>query len=724
MEGGKRDAEELPAGTPQDLEAELARVRQRERHYRCLLEEAQRHGEASHRLSDTLVRLSVSPIASREGGRRALEELVRTAQSALGVARVGLWLADRDLSAIECELLVRDGTVTRRPGLRIARSSSPHYFAAVLSGRGLPMADVRTHPATVELGAYVTEHDVRSMLDVPVRIAGETVGILCHEQVGAPRVWTDGEQAFAASVADLCALAIEHERVERARRGAAETTARYQHLVESLPVVVYSFDAHGALDYVSPSIEGLTGAPPDHWLGQAGAERWLERVHPDDRDAVRRRLERGPSDAGRAIEYRVRDGEGAERWVRDTYTVVRAAEGAPLGVQGILDEVTERVLADRARAEWERRFRSMLATVELIAVMVDEDGRVTYVNEYFLELMGLAEADVLGADWRALVSGRSQEVAAPRGPRLAEGRSTTAQARADETRLRSASGQTHLIRWSHTVLRAHDRRVVGTASLGVDLTAREELELRGRRDAAEETLGRLAAGVAHDLANALAGLGLTVEVLRGAGATDAGVRREALATLEACTERATELTRGLLDVARERPSDPEELDVDASISASAPLLRALTSERPIVLDIRPSSEPTAVFADPGQLQRVLLNLVANARDASSEGGHIVVRTERVFLDAAEGLHLGLASGPYCVIEVEDSGHGIPLEALPHVFEPYFTTKGPTQGTGLGLAASRAMIRRAGGEIDVESQVGRGTRFRVYLPVRREEHAAG
>lgn len=660
-----------------------------------------------------MVRLSARPSGS-EG--RALEEILRASEAALGVARVGIWLASPELVAIECELLATGGTLARRPGLRLARSAAPRYFEAVFSGRGVPIDDVRAHPATAEIQPYLAQHGIRSMLDVPVRIAGEVVGVLCHEHVGSPRAWNEHEQSFAASVADLAAIAIEHERTLEARRGAAESDARYQHLVESLPVVVYAFDAKGAIDYVSPSIAGLVGGTPLAWLGAVGLERWIERVHPDDREAVRARLRHGPVDAGRAIEYRVRDQEGAERWVRDTYTVVRDGIGKPLGVQGILDEVTERVLADRARAEWERRFRSMLASVEAIAVMLDERGRVTYVNDFFLRLTGLREEDVLGADWYTVVLPRSEVLEARRAGAFESTRTTQELESAYETRLRDAGGRTHLVRWSNTVLRSLDRHVIGMASLGVDLTEREELELRARRDEAEETLGRLAAGVAHDLTNALAGLALTVEVLRGPGASDAGVRREALLSLEACTERATDLTRGLLDVARERPSDPRRLDVNEAVSTSEPLLRALTSERPTVLHIAPAPEPTIVMADASQLQRVLLNLVANARDALPHGGKIEVRVSRVFLDHAEAFQLSLEPGAYGLIEVEDTGDGIPLEALAHVFEPYFTTKAESGlGLGLGLAASRAMVRRARGEIAVESEPGK-TRFSVYLPI--------
>jgi PAS domain S-box-containing protein len=707
------------AETMMELRAELEHVRARELRYRGLLEESQRHAEASHRLSETLSRLSLpldSSSRKDDAEARGLPQILAASRAALNVTRVGLWLANRDQSAMECELLVFPDRVRTRPGLAISKSDAPRYFEAIFSTRALAVEDMFAHPSTQELRAYMDEHHVRSLLDVPVRVAGKTIGIICHERA-AVSDWTEAEIAFAASIADLAAATLEHNRALRTQRSAAELAAQHNHLLLSLPLALYSFDVNGTIEYVSPGAEVLIGKDALHLVGPGGVERWMDRIHIDDRERILARLNDSIAHAGQPIEYRVRDGLGAERWVRDTYALVRGAAGRVLGVQGIIEDITERVVAEQSRAEWERRFRSILASLkDVVAVMIDEAGRVTYANDYFLELMGMQREEVIQADWLKLLARRSDPSGRRPAKRFEDRHSTVEFEEAAESRLQSAKSGTRLLRWSSTVLRSAEGRPIGVASLGVDLTDRDALERKEKRDESEETLGRMAAGVAHDLTNALTSLSLTVAFLRGPRAADEAARANALLNLESCIDRATEITRGLLDITREVVDAPTEVDLNEALDRCEPMLRAVTSDSPLKLTLRRASEPVFVFADTLQVQRVLLNLVTNARDAMPNGGNLDVRVERLYVDRRMANVTGVSLGAYGVIEVSDTGEGIPFETLPRVFDPYFTTKSNRGGTGLGLAASRAMVRRVGGEIHVESEPGRGTRFVVFLPI--------
>jgi signal transduction histidine kinase len=197
--------------------------------------------------------------------------------------------------------------------------------------------------------------------------------------------------------------------------------------------------------------------------------------------------------------------------------------------------------------------------------------------------------------------------------------------------------------------------------------------------------------------------------------------REVLLEISQAGERGRALTAQLLAFARSAPtSAPQRIDAFARLAALEPMLHRLVgAERSVT--VRPSTEALEVMMDPEGFERVLVNLVVNARDASAPGTCITVSAERSV--AAPAASAELAGGPYLHLTVADRGNGIPEAVLPHIFEPFFTTKG-NQGTGLGLATSYGLVRKAGGDITVTSTVGVGTQFEVWLPIAAQALGAG
>jgi two-component system cell cycle sensor histidine kinase/response regulator CckA len=264
-------------------------------------------------------------------------------------------------------------------------------------------------------------------------------------------------------------------------------------------------------------------------------------------------------------------------------------------------------------------------------------------------------------------------------------------------------------------------------SQGVDLVIRDvseqvraekrekELEEQLRAARKLEAIGQLAGGVAHDFNNLLTVVFGNVQLLRLSELdTD---QLESVSSIEAAAERAATITRQLLAIGRRQPSRPLSLSLNESLRGLAGLLRRMVPEHvTISTELR---EPLPnVVADPGQLDQVVLNLVANARDAMPDGGQLWIETWTTVLQHPEQLP-PLAPGSYATLRVRDTGRGMNEATQERVFEPFFTTKSPTLGTGLGLATVYGIVKQHGGHIVVESSPGAGSSFSVYFPASSE-----
>ncbi len=229
-----------------------------------------------------------------------------------------------------------------------------------------------------------------------------------------------------------------------------------------------------------------------------------------------------------------------------------------------------------------------------------------------------------------------------------------------------------------------------------------------------EAVGRLAGGVAHDFNNILTAIAGYASLL----AADLPVddrRQSDIAEIRKATERATRLTRQLLAFGRREAQEPRPLDLNDIVGDVLPMLRQLIGEHIELLTNATVGLPR-VFADAGQLEQVLVNLVVNARDAMPGGGRLVVSTAPVILDSRfVASRPGSRPGPHVRLVVEDTGSGMPADVLTHIFEPYFTTKEPGRGTGLGLSTVYGIVKQSDGYIWAESTPGRGTTISVYLP---------
>ena len=230
-----------------------------------------------------------------------------------------------------------------------------------------------------------------------------------------------------------------------------------------------------------------------------------------------------------------------------------------------------------------------------------------------------------------------------------------------------------------------------------------------------EAVGRLAGGVAHDFNNLLTAIIGYAELIATRTSSNSLAKQNA-ELIRKAGEQAAALTRQLLAFSRKQILQPKVIDLNALVLEMERLLRRVIGER-FDLQAHPEAENGRVKADPSQLEQVVLNLGVNARDAMPRGGKLIIRTENVRLDrkTAPQIAASLKPGDYVMLSVTDTGAGMNEETKSHIFEPFFTTKGPGKGTGLGLATVYGIVRQTGGGISVESEPGKGSTFRIYLP---------
>jgi PAS domain S-box-containing protein len=381
----------------------------------------------------------------------------------------------------------------------------------------------------------------------------------------------------------------------------------------------------------------------------------------------------------------------------------------------VVRDISERKRAQSALVESHSLLRAVVEGTSDAVFVKDLDGRYLMINTAGARLLGKTVEEVVGRDDFALFALEAARAVAEHDRQVIAG----GELQTFEERL-TAAGVTRVYQATKGVYRDARGQAIGLIGVSRDVTELKRLEEQLQQAQKMEAVGRLAGGIAHDFNNLLTvinGYGELIFNRLGFGDPN----RELLAEVLKSAERATHLTRQLLAFSRKQMLQPRVVNLNALLNELRKLLAPLIGED-IDLIFMPGRDLDLVKIDPGQFEQAIINLVVNARDAMPDGGHLIVETRNVELDEDDPMHQrDVRPGGYVLVAVTDSGHGIDPTTKARIFEPFFTTKGPGKGTGLGLAMVYGFVKQSGGHIEVYSEAGHGTVFKIYLP--RAEHSA-
>ena len=512
--------------------------------------------------------------------------------------------------------------------------------------------------------------------------------------------------AIPGAFAELTALATDFQQMSDAlyarQTALQESEERYRSLFEQVPVALFRTTPEGRfLDINLANLRMLGFSDRDAAMKINMKDLYL---NPDDRQRWRTIVER--DGIVRNFVMQIKRPDGKVVWVRNTAQVVRNSNGDVLYYEGSLEDITEYKLSEESI----RKLSQAIEQSPVSIVITNAVGSIEFVNAKFTETTGYSFPEALGKNPRILKSGQTP---AEEYHRLWQ---TITSGGIWQGKFHNRKKNGELFWEQATIAPVRDENSVITHYVAVkeDITLRKELEEQLRQSQKMEAVGQLAGGVAHDFNNMLSVIIGHAELALGKVEPD-DVLRKNLKEILAAGLRSSDITRQLLAFARKQTIVPEILELNGTVEGMLKLLRPLIGED-IDLVWMPGAKLWPVKMDPAQIDQILANLCVNARDAIGGVGKITIETQHIVCDKTYcAKHRGFTPGEYVMLVVSDSGCGMGKPTMEKIFEPFFTTKGVGKGTGLGLAMVYGIVKQNNGLINVDSEQGKGSTFKIYLP---------
>lgn len=512
------------------------------------------------------------------------------------------------------------------------------------------------------------------------------------------------------------AVGVFRDVTERLRASRAQrlSEARFRAIVDRSPMGVYLYqleeDGRLVLADANPAADRIVGADNRQRIGKTIEDAFPALAETDIPERYRRAARDGIPMYRQDLEYR----DGAIDGVYD----VHAFQTSPGMVAVMFLDVTERKRSEEAVREAARFARATLDALPYEIAIVSESGKIQAVNRAWREFAAANADDPAavceGADYMAAC--RAATGGDNGGGEFGQAVMDVLAGGRDSFSLQYQCQGPDQERWFlGRVSRFSNEGPPRAVVAHVDISERVRLESRLRQATKMEAVGQLAGGVAHDFNNLLQAIQGYLELSLLDVADVSSVKHHVIEAQKAL-ELAATLTRQLLTFSRREAIEVQLVDLNQTVLTLTKMLRRLLGEQiELVVDAYPGT--ATVEADPGQLEQVIMNLCINARDAMPDGGRLVIGTSRVTVEERTVRGRNVDPGQFVCLTVSDSGQGMTPEVMDRVFEPFFTTKEPGRGTGLGLATVYAIVEQCGGFIELESGVGEGTVFRVFLPAR-------
>ncbi|VEP13387.1 putative Histidine kinase [Hyella patelloides LEGE 07179] len=650
----------------------------------------------------TLIELAKNQVFYRSDLLAAVQVIAEKAAQTLEVEQVGIWFYREDRNSIYTLDRYELSQQRHSSGRELLATDYPFYFQALETGEILVAENAQNDPSTQEFReTWLVPHNVCSMMDVPIRSGGKTVGVICLEHVGDIRHWTIEEQNFASSLAHMISLAIEASDRTLAEAALRESEERFHGAFANAAIGMAIVSLEGRWLQVNRSLCEMVG----YSESELRAMTFQEITHPDDLE----------TDLGYVVqvmtgeipyyhlEKRYLHKQGHIVWILLSVSLVRNSEGNPKYFVGQIQDITERKLAEAALRESEARFRTVADSAPVLLWMAGTDKLCNFFNSSWLRFTGRTLAEELGNGWTTRVHPEDFQY-------CLDTYNTAFNAREGfqiEYRLRRADGE---YRWLLDTGRPRflpDGSFAGYIGSCFDISDRRELE---------KLKDEFISVVSHELRTPLTSIQGALDLLAGGALVNRPDYAQHMLKIAAKNaDRLVRLINDILDIERIESGKvtmiKQACDVAHLMNTVVDTVDNMAKQAEIELSITPIS--ARVWADPDRIVQVLTNLLSNAIKFSEPGS-------TVWLTAATSN----SNTPNITFQVSDRGRGIPAHKLETIFERFQQVDASDSrkkgGTGLGLAICRSIVQHHDGQIWVESILGEGSTFCFTLPLLLEE----
>lgn len=657
-----------------------------------------------------LVALTRSDVFNRENLQEALQLVTETAARLMRVERVSLWRYSESRSSLRCVDLYELSHHRHACGDEIDSRLYPIYFKALATSEAIVANDAHTHPLTRELSSdYLTPLNITAMLDIPVHLHGRLKGVLCHEQVGTPVPWTAEDRLFGIAVANMISLALEQSERKRAETALRESEQRLATMLAYAPdaITVFDFDLSHFVEANERAVR-LFGLDREALL-RAGPAELSPEHQPGGRlssEMAREKLEETLAGGTPVFEWLHMDASG--ELIPCEVRLVRLPDSQRRLIRGSINDISDRKRLEQERAHLHSRWRLLLESAGPGIYGTDTRGRCIFMNRSGEDLIGYTAEELLGRNMHELIH-HTREDGTPYPddecpifrafqtgqPCRREGELMW---RRDGTSFPSEYAAYPLINDG-----AIEGAVVSFSDISERLRGQDELRrLKEAAEAANRAKSEFLASMSHELRTPLHSvLGHAQLLRRQEGLLGAQVK--ALGIIQQSGEHLLGLIDEILDMAKIETGTldivADHFDLRRLLETIGAIMRARAEAKGLAfISTQCPDLPAVVCGDERRLRQVLMNLLDNAIKYT-RGGAVALRVDR------HETRLRFA--------VEDTGIGIEPEHLSEIFTLFHQVRDPAvlvEGTGLGLAISRRLTRLMGGELQVVSVPGQGSRF--------------
>lgn len=561
-----------------------------------------------------------------------------------------------------------------------------------------PFVDFDGKLLVLELGLDITE---RKRMENDLRILQEELAKRVSEQT-----WQLQE-----TISSLMDEVVERRKTEEALRKSEE---RYALAVTGANDGIWDRDLETGDVYFSPRWKNMLGFA-DHEISNT-VDEWKSRIHADDYGRVMKALNDylDGLQPSYEVECRLRAKDGSYRWISSRGACLRDSNGKAYRIAGSHTDITYRKRMEDALRESESKYRKIFEESRDVIFLFDADARLLDINPSAAVVLGYTTEELHDLDIARDIYRNPDD-----RERFLRNLFTNGHVKNMEVEMKRVDGELLTVHICASIIRDGEDTITGYMGTIHDMTEHKKMQQQLLQAQKMESIGLLAGGIAHDFNNMLTAIAGYGETIRENIIEDDILLSNVEQILHAA-ERARELTHNLLAVSRKQILNPKPVLINEVITGMDKLISRIIGED-IELTTELCSRQLTVLADRNQLEQVLINLAANARDAMPTGGRLHITAGHVAPGKETKKIVELdVRGPHAHISVTDTGIGIDAKTRQKIFEPFFTTKEVGKGTGLGLSISYGIIRQHNGAITVESEPGKGTCFSIYLPLIRIE----